>query len=61
MEFFPMPRKLNAAVHPERCSGALAYCNQRYINSMKLVRQRLEIGEASQEADAAQEEEILNE
>ena len=51
----------------ERCgtSGemfrALAYCNQRYINSMKLVRQRLEIGEASQEADAAQEEEILNE
>lgn len=47
----------------ERCgtSGeifrALAYCNQRYINSMKLVRQRLE----TEEADAAQEEEILNE
>lgn len=47
----------------ERCgtSGemfrALAYCNQRYINSMKLVRQRLETAEA----DAAQEEEILNE
>ena len=55
-----MPRKLNAAVHPERCSG-LSHINQRYINSMKLVRQRLEIGEASQEADAAQEEEILNE
>lgn len=47
----------------ERCSTsgemfrALAYCNQRYINSMKLVRQRLE----TEEADAAQEEEILNE